>query len=64
MRHNYKLCLHERHIIPGGVYAEDIIESIDFSPKVYFLNTIIMLINDAILMFEKKSLHGLQKNVI
>lgn len=32
-KHNYKLCLHERDIIPGGVYVEDILESIDFSRK-------------------------------
>ncbi|XP_061180618.1 toll-like receptor 2 type-2, partial [Saccostrea echinata] len=31
--HKYKLCLHERDIIPGGVYVEDILESIDTSRK-------------------------------
>ncbi|XP_061188802.1 toll-like receptor 2 type-2 [Saccostrea echinata] len=31
--HKYKLCLHERDIIPGGVYVDDILESIDTSRK-------------------------------
>ncbi|XP_062593259.1 toll-like receptor 2 [Saccostrea cucullata] len=31
--HIYKLCLHERDIIPGGVYVENILESIDTSRK-------------------------------
>ncbi|XP_062621133.1 toll-like receptor 2 [Saccostrea cucullata] len=29
----HKLCLHERDIIPGGVYVDDILESIDTSRK-------------------------------
>lgn len=34
-KHNYKLCLHERGIISGGVYVEDVLESIDLSRKFY-----------------------------
>lgn len=39
-KYNYKFCLYERDIILGGVYVEDVFESIDFSRKfiLVFLN--------------------------
>lgn len=48
IEHNFKLWLHERDIIPGGVY---VLESMDFSRNFYFLKTIIMLMNNGIFLF-------------
>lgn len=54
-KNNNKFCLHDRVIIPDVVHVEDVLESIKFSPRFYFLKTIIMLITNGIFMFEKIS---------
>ncbi|XP_062604742.1 toll-like receptor 13 [Saccostrea cucullata] len=36
-KHKYKLCLHERDIIPGGIYVDDMLQSIESSRKFILL---------------------------